>query len=250
MSFVVLEDVTETQVLQQELIHSARLASIGSLAAGVAHEIGNPVTGIDCLAQNLAAETEEEITRDHAKQIIVLTHRIGTIVQALANFAHTGVFSSGERSSVELCSCVDEAIYLLNLDRNARRVNFDNRCAGHLRVLADPQRLLQVCVNLLNNARDAVEEDATITVVGTAGEPMICLSITDDGCGIPGDCLEHVFEPFFTTKSPGEGSGLGLSLVYAIIRDMQGDVQIESPIDEATGRGTRVTVRLPQAPRP
>lgn len=243
--FVLLEDVTDMQLLQDELVHSERLASIGRLAAGVAHEIGNPLTGIDCLAQNLLVEGDEATTRESAKQILNQTLRISNIVQTLVNFAHAGVSSHGALEPLDVYQCAEEAIYLLGLDRNARQVNFRNLCSHEITAVADGQRLLQVLLNLLSNARDAVENGGEITVENRRKLNRTLITVTDNGCGIPRTLLDQVLEPFFTTKAPGEGTGLGLALVYSIVRDMDGSMEIESPLEISTGRGVRVSISLP-----
>jgi PAS domain S-box-containing protein len=244
--FILLEDVTETQLLQDELLHTERLASIGRLAAGVAHEIGNPVTGIDSLAQNLLAESEDTATRDSARDILEQTKRISNIVQALVGFAHTGA-NAVTAVPVPVVQCVDEAIYLLGLDRSAQPVEFRNLCAPQCCVRGDGQRLLQVFINLLSNARAASAPGGAITVECAARGSEAMITVSDSGCGIPPAQLDQVFEPFFTTKPPGEGTGLGLSLVYSIVRDMAGSISVHSPADPATGRGTRVSLSLPRA---
>jgi signal transduction histidine kinase len=114
-------------------------------------------------------------------------------------------------------------------------------------VEGDGQRLLQVLVNLLSNARDASQPGGEIRLETRAVGDLATISVTDSGSGIPSEAIDQVLEPFFTTKAPGEGTGLGLSLVYAIVRDMRGNIAIESPLDPASGRGTRVTVTLPRA---
>ncbi|MBP9034697.1 MAG: PAS domain-containing protein [Pseudomonadales bacterium] len=246
--FILLEDVTETQRLQDELLHTERLASIGRLAAGVAHEIGNPVTGIDFLAQNLLAESEDETTLEGARHILEQTQRISNIVQALVGFAHSGANGNPAIAlPVAVAQCVDEAIYLLDLDRSATQVRYRNLCAPEHVVRADGQRLLQVFINLLSNARAASEPGADIRIECEAHDHETRVTVTDDGCGIPAAQIDQVFEPFFTTKAPGEGTGLGLALVYSIVRDMDGSVSIQSPANPASGRGTRVFVSLPRA---
>lgn len=246
--FILLEDVTETQRLQDELLHTERLASIGRLAAGVAHEIGNPVTGIDFLAQNLLAESEDETTLEGARHILEQTQRISNIVQALVGFAHSGANGNPAIAlPVAVAQCVDEAIYLLDLDRSATQVRYRNLCDPEHVVRADGQRLLQVFINLLSNARAASEPGADIRIECEAHDHETLVTVTDDGCGIPAAQIDQVFEPFFTTKAPGEGTGLGLALVYSIVRDMDGSVSIQSPANPASGRGTRVLVSLPRA---
>jgi signal transduction histidine kinase len=114
-----------------------------------------------------------------------------------------------------------------------------------LQVLGDEQRLVQVFVNLLANARDASPEGGTIRVSGKGDGYSAIIEVVDEGSGIPGDQLDHIFEPFYTTKAPNKGTGLGLSLVYSIIEEHYGNVQVESPANADTGRGTCVRLRLP-----
>ena len=240
---VLMEDQTETQLLEDELMHSERLASIGRLAAGVAHEIGNPITGIDCLAQTIRYETDNPELLEMANQIQEQTKRVTRIVQSLMNFAHAGHHST-EHEPVSLAHVIDEAMQLLRLSKRSQDIAFINECAADVMVLGDDQRLVQVFVNLLSNARDASEPGQTIRVVTETDEHQVVLRIIDQGHGIPADKVDRIFEPFFTTKDVGKGTGLGLSLVYSIIEEHYGHIAIESPV--ADGRGTCVKVSLPR----
>ncbi len=241
---IIVEDVTETHLMEDKLTHQERLASIGRLAAGVAHEIGNPVTGIACLAQNLRYDSSEPEVLESADQIIKQTQRITGIVQSLVNFAHQGRDAQASNiEAVDIDHCVQEAIQLLSLDREATQVKFVNRCPPGLLAAAEAQRLIQVLINLLANARDASEPGGIITVRAEGGD-AIQLSVCDSGSGIPSHALEKIFEPFFTTKEPGKGTGLGLALVYNIIEELNGEIRIESPVAD-TGRGTCVHITLP-----
>lgn len=241
---IVVEDITETRLLEQKLVHNERLASIGRLAAGVAHEIGNPVTGIACLAQNLRYDTDNADSLAAAAEILQQTERITRIVQILVNFAHAGADAARrELEPVAVHRWVDEAIHLLELNKDARPVQFINACAEDLIVLADPQRLLQVFINLLGNARDASPDGSLIEVSGRHSADGVTLWVTDPGTGINKTSLEQVFDPFYTTKPVGQGTGLGLALVYSIIEDLDGEIEIHSPVPE-TGHGTRVQLTL------
>tara|TARA_R110002049_G_scaffold5212_7_gene36660 strand:- start:25230 stop:28205 length:2976 start_codon:yes stop_codon:yes gene_type:complete len=245
---ILVEDVTDYQLLEAELLHNERLASIGRLAAGVAHEIGNPVTGIACLAQNLEFEDDPMEIRHMAQDILKQTNRVTRIVESLMNFSHSGVAASEmEFAPVNLADCVDEAVHLLTLQREARPVQFSNHCDRELLVRADAQRLLQVFINLLGNARDACEDYGEVHVRASAGSETVSIDVEDNGCGIPIELQSQVFEPFFTTKDPGAGTGLGLALVHSIIEDMHGRVHLLSPLFQATQSGTRVTLELPRA---
>ena len=241
---IVLEDTTDVQLLEDELLHSERLASIGRLAAGVAHEIGNPVTGIACLAQNLRYDTDNPESLETAREILVQTEWVSKIVQTLVNFAHAGTESSyDELGPVHIKSCADEAIHLLHLNKHAKAVQFDNHCDDQHYAVADTQRLLQVFVNLLSNARDASPENSPITINSEIVDSMVYIHVTDRGIGISKEHQEQIFDPFFTTKEAGEGTGLGLSLVYSIVDNLGGYISVESPASERYG-GTRFTVRL------
>lgn len=244
---VLLEDITDYQRLQDEVLHNERLASIGRLAAGVAHEIGNPVTGIACLAQNLGYSEDPDEIREAADDILRQTERISRIVESLVNFSHLGSGRGDLRAEpCNLADCVDEAIHLLSLDRDARSVVFSNTCDRELLVLGDNQRLLQAFINLLGNARDASPSEGKISIsAGKEGsDDSVVIHIDDQGHGIPAHLLQRIMEPFFTTKDVGQGTGLGLPLVYSIIEDMGGSLRVASPGPGDTCSGTRVTLRL------
>ena len=245
-SIILVEDQTETRQLEDELMHSERLASVGRLAAGVAHEIGNPVTGISSLAQNLRLETDNPDILDTADQIQQQTRRISTILQSLMNFARTGNRAHANRyEPVTIHRCVDESINLLSLSDKGMGVHFVNDCPPNLRVLGDEQRLVQVFINLLANARDASPIGGTVRVSGNGDSYSAIIEVVDEGSGIPADQLDHIFEPFYTTKAPNKGTGLGLSLVYSIVEEHYGNIQVDSPANPDTGTGTCVRLRLP-----
>lgn len=247
---LLVEDLTETQSLEDKLIHSERLASIGRLAAGVAHEIGNPITGIACLAQNLREEREGdgELT-EISGQILEQTKRVSRIVQSLMSFAHAG----GKQVAAEpvcLADVTQEAISLLSLNRRSVEVQFFNLCDPDHWVEGDAQRLAQVLINLLSNARDASPPGGAIRVRSEASENTVDLIVEDEGSGIPKSIIDRLFEPFFTTKDPGKGTGLGLALVYSIVEEHYGQITIDSPADPERECGTRIRVTLPRHPGP
>tara|TARA_R110001592_G_scaffold111372_1_gene308379 strand:+ start:18831 stop:21776 length:2946 start_codon:yes stop_codon:yes gene_type:complete len=243
---LLIEDQTENQMLEDELMHSERLASIGRLAAGVAHEIGNPVTGIACLAQNLREESDQPEAREMAEQVIEQTRRISRIVQSLVNFAHVGSRHNNSNEEVDLAACTSEAVHLLSLNRQGSEVIYVNLCSPEHVVAGDSQRLVQVLINLLGNARDASSNADTITISTQQNEHQVLLHVEDQGSGIDKAIMDRLFEPFFTTKQPGTGTGLGLALVYSIIEEHYGQITIDSPADPILQRGTRFTITLPR----
>lgn len=246
---IVIEDITENQLLEDKLLHSERLASIGKLAANVAHEIGNPITGIACLAQNLKLETENSEMKEMSDQILDQTERISAILQSLVNFAHSGQQATHPMLPVQLKQVIAEAIQLLALSPKNKDVGFINQCDPNLITSGDSQRLYQVFVNLLSNAQDASNPLDDILIMSRADDNRIVIEIIDKGSGIPANCIDKVFEPFFTTKEPGQGTGLGLAIVYSIIEEHFGEIQVESPVKLSASQsdsGTKVTVVLPR----
>ncbi|NIR59682.1 MAG: histidine kinase [Gammaproteobacteria bacterium] len=239
---ILAEDVTEVHTLESELAHSERLASIGRLAAGVAHEVGNPLTGIASLTQNLREEPDRQVVDESIEQILAQIDRISAIVRSLVTYGHVGTRSEHAGSPFDLHACVDEAIRLVRLSHAGKQVKCVNRCKPALELTADRQRILQVLVNLLTNACDASEPGDSVEVRAAAGNPGgVHIEVVDRGSGIPETLRERVLEPFFTTKPPGQGTGLGLALVYNIVRDHGGTLRLESPAEG----GTRVSVHLP-----
>lgn len=244
---LLVEEETEHLMMARKLAHSERLASIGRFAAGVAHEIGNPVTGIACLAQNLKLETELPEVLETGDQIVDQTRRINRIVQSLVRFAHTGRQEGPEHfEPLQLRHCIDEAIHLVTLDSQSRQQNFINHVDPGLQIRGDLQLLLQVFVNLLNNASDASPPQGRVDIEADSNETSICIRITDEGSGIAPEHQSRLFEPFFTTKDPGRGTGLGLPLVYNIITQHYGNIEILSPANKNQNKGTQVIITLPR----
>ena len=243
---VLIEDITETEDLETGLAHSARLASIGRLAAGIAHEIGNPITGIACLAQTIRDEYGDGELRNLADQIVEQTDRTSRILQSLLNFAHFGERqAAARREPVNVFDCMEDAATLISLDRKAGKVELALAGDRGAVIDGDSQRLLQVLVNLIGNARDASRPGAPVRVACRAGNDGVEISVEDEGTGISPAIRDRIFEPFFTTKEAGAGTGLGLALVYGTVEDFQGDIAIISPLDRVQGRGTRVVLHFP-----
>ncbi len=236
---VLVEDLTETHMLEAELVHSERLASIGRFAAGVAHEIGNPVTGIACLAQNIRDESSDQETQTAVNQILEQTKRIGAIVRSLVGFSHGGQIDSAY-TGFSLRTCLEEAVDLVKLSERAKHVNFDIQCAPQTTVRGDRPRLQQVIVNVLTNACDASQPDSEVKISVQNNSGMVNILIQDEGTGIEEADLNRVFDPFFTTKEPGVGTGLGLALSYNIIKEHGGQISVSSIPEQ----GTTVSIRL------
>lgn len=244
---LLVEDLTERKALAAQVAHQDRLASVGRLAAGVAHEIGNPLTGIACLAQNLAREATSAEQAARFALILRETQRIDTIVRVLLGFSHAGtIHAVAEPERFEVREALGEAITLVQLSRQAKHISCFNRVPTGLLLDGDRQRLLQVFVNLVSNACDASPTGGEVSVEAEVIGDVVRLRVIDHGTGIDDAVRERMFEPFFTTKPPGQGTGLGLPLAHSIVREHLGSIDVES----FPGRGTTVVVELPSTGEP
>lgn len=226
---------------QQELLHKEKLASMGQLAAGVAHEINNPLGTILLFADVMYKEApEDDHRRDDLKMIINETTRCKNIVADLLNFARQQEVLAQETDVHALLEQVAEGVRHQPV---FERVEIVRQFSPDLPTIqADPAQLQQVFVNLLNNAAEAMEGGGTITL---ATRPVngqwVEIKVSDTGRGISEENLGKLFAPFFTTKALGKGTGLGLSIVYGIIKMHRGQIAVQSQV----GQGTTFTVTLP-----
>lgn len=245
---VLVEEQTEAVKLIQSSIDNERLASVGRLAAGVAHEIGNPVTGIACLAQNLQHETEDREIQETAEQILSQTKRINRIVESLINFSRGGYALTRHRQQVNLNNVLTEAIQLLTIStmQQSEQHTLEYICDldPDLCIAGDHHQLIQVFLNLLSNARDASPEGGRITISAETDAEQIVVAISDEGTGLQGGLDGHLFEPFVTTKDPGKGTGLGLWIVFNLVKSLGGEVSLASPAKN-NDCGTTVTISFP-----
>jgi signal transduction histidine kinase len=237
---MLVEDLTDLETLEAELAHSDRLASIGRLAAGVAHEIGNPITGIASLAQNLRHETDPEVLRQSIEDIIEQTRRVSGILRTLTGFSR-GSRHLHRRETFPLREAVQESVRLVELTHKHRQIQFDATCPPDIALTGDRQQLTQVLVNLLTNAGDASRPGDRVDLLARTNGAEAIIEVMDQGEGIPEELGDTIFEPFYTTKPTGQGTGLGLSLAYKIIEEHAGTIRIDSQ----RGVGTRVVVTLP-----
>ncbi|HOP18176.1 MAG TPA: HAMP domain-containing sensor histidine kinase, partial [Gammaproteobacteria bacterium] len=237
---MLIEDLTDLGNLEAELAHNDRLASVGRLAAGVAHEIGNPVTGIASLAQNLRHEEDPEVMRQSIEDIIEQTRRISDILGTLKSFSR-GSRHLQQRETFALHEAIDQAVHLLELTHKHDGIRFEASCPPDIILTGNRQQLSQVLVNLMGNAADASKPGDRVDLLARCSADEAVIEVMDQGQGIPDDLKETVFEPFYTTKPTGQGTGLGLSLAYKIIEDHNGTLTIDSQ----AGFGTRVIVTLP-----
>jgi len=227
---------------QEELLNKEKLASMGQLAAGVAHEINNPLGSILLFADTLYQETgEDDRRREDLKMIVQETLRCKKIVSDLLNFAREQDVLAQESNVHDI---LQQAIDSVSHQPSFAQVQIVRNLASDLpSIQADPSQLQQVFVNLLNNAAEAMPQGGTITLETRKNDRQQAVEIlvADTGGGIPEENLGKLFNPFFTTKPLGKGTGLGLSIVYGIIKMHRGQISVKSQL----GKGTTFTVTLP-----
>ena len=240
---LLIEEQTKAVLLTQKSIDNERLASIGRLAAGVAHEIGNPVTGIACLAQNLKHETEPSQILESAQHILSQTDRINRIVESLINFSKGDKSKEGLFSPINLRKVAEEAIQLLTLGDVESKIIFRADINPNMEVLGDYHQLVQIFLNLLSNSRDASPTNSQVTILAERDLENIRVTVNDSGTGIEQGLQSKLYEPFLTTKEPGQGTGLGLWIVFQLVKGLGADISISSPAENSTC-GTTVAIRF------
>jgi C4-dicarboxylate-specific signal transduction histidine kinase len=224
-----------------ELDRSERLATVGRLAAGIAHEVGNPLGAIGGYAElardrALRGAPAAEVA-DFLERILAETRRIDAIVRDLLDFSRP---SPDALAPVRLASALDAALRLARVQPRFRGVEVETELQDDLpSVVADERRLAQVFLNLFLNAGDAMEGTGKVRVAARAVEGGMEVLVADSGPGIPPENLPHVFEPFFTTKEPGEGTGLGLSVCHGIVSSFGGTI-----VAASGSGGARFLLRL------
>src|SRR2546426_395013 len=245
---VMVEDVTEQQALETQLVQSEKLAAVGQLVSGVAHELNNPLTSIAGLSEFLLEQKElGKKDRGHLQVIQEQAERAGRIVRNLLTFARKG---SAERVPVDLNDVIRRTLSLTAYDLKLKDISVERELSGALPdVFGDRHGLQQVVLNLVTNAAHAVAENPRerprqITV-STWFDGQVHLRVADTGPGISDEIAQSVFTPFFTTKEPGKGTGLGLSITYSIVESHGGQISLEP---RASRGGAAFRVDLPPAP--
>lgn len=234
----IVRDLTETKILQEQLIRSERLAALGQSVAEITHEIKNPLALIGGFAQQL----RRTVTDDKGLQKLkIITHEISRLERLLAELRDFYVISSITTDKVDLENLFEETLSLLKRDCGDRKVEIRHQVDEGARfVTADPGKLKQVLLNLFKNSIDAMEQGGALTIIARRAGEKVEIVVSDQGCGIPEADRDSIFSPFFTTKN--HGTGLGLAISKRIIEQHPGgSLQVESE----EGKGTSFTIALP-----
>jgi two-component system, NtrC family, sensor kinase len=242
-TIVILQDITARVRLEEQLQISEKMASIGLLAAGVAHEVNTPLTGISSFTQMLLEGADPADPRTLLlEKIERQTFRAAKIVNGLLTLARPAVSIGGDRAAVDLNVIVNDVLSLLEHQFELHRVKVRRDLAeAPVVVVGMEHKLQQVFLNLFLNAKDAMPRGGWLSIATRVDDDRAVVEVGDTGSGIPSEYLARIYDPFFTTKAIGQGTGLGLSITYGIVREHEGSIDCDSTV----GQGTRFTVTMP-----
>ena len=239
---IVIEDITDRASLEEQLRVSEKMAAIGLLAAGVAHEVNTPLTGISSFTQMLLDKADPADPKTQLlEKIEQQTFRAAKIVNSLLNLARP---SEGEAAPLDLNAVISDVLSLLEHQFRGSRIQVRRDLALSAPIRGFEYQLQQVFLNLFLNARDAMPKGGWLSVSTSTSGHTVTVEVADTGSGIPSEHISRIYDPFFTTKPDGRGTGLGLSVTYGIVQEHAGTLTCESVV----GQGTRFVLTLPVAP--
>jgi PAS domain S-box-containing protein len=249
--FGIHRDISDQRNLEQQLIHAQKMESIGMLAAGLAHEVGNPLASISSLVQILQRTSEDEFIQDKLELIKSQINRISRIIRDLVDFSRK---SNYEMQLTDINKIIRDAIEIIRVSKKAKDLNIEATLDPNAPLLMlVPDQIEQVFINLILNSVDALYDQSTqqmerygkakktIAIQSYMQDGAIYVTVEDNGKGIRSEDIPKIFEPFFTTKNVGEGTGLGLWVSYGIVKSFRGEIRVKS----TEGYGTTFTVKLP-----
>ena len=243
--FGVHRDLSDKKLLEKQLIHTQKMESIGTLAAGVAHEVGNPLASISALVQVVLRTTDDLFVKEKLELIKGQVTRISKIIRDLVDFSRP---SNYELKLTDLNQILNESINITRVGKKAKDIEFEINLNEKIPLFPlVPDQIEQVFLNILLNAVDAIAEkenfygNKKIAVTSSMDDDYVTIKFTDSGKGMTDDELGKVFEPFFTTKREGIGTGLGLWISYGIIKSFEGKISVDSEY----GVGSTFTIKLP-----
>jgi len=235
-----IEDITEEQRLQEQLIQSEKLAGVGVLASGVAHEINNPLSGVIGMAEVAIEEENLPEIKGYLKDILNCGLRISEIVNGLRTYSR--IAKQEEQGLVDINEVLEESLKMVRLATKTTSIEIVKSFQSVGKIAANVGEVQQVFTNLITNAFQAMNEKGRALTLSTRSfKDTVEIKVSDNGMGIPQKNLNKIFDPFFTTKKIGEGTGLGLNIVYRIITKYEGTIDVESK----EGIGTTFTIKFP-----
>ncbi|MDC0720009.1 ATP-binding protein [Nannocystis bainbridge] len=235
-------DLRRRRALEDQVLRTQKLAAVGLLAAGIAHEINNPLSGVVGYSRLLLEKPLDPNVREKVEKIAASGERCRKIVEGVLLFSRQR--EGGKRRPVDLSGLIDRVIGIGEYQWRMHNVRVLRSGLPKAMLVGDADQLEQVLLNLFSNAVDAMPRGGRIRIRLDREDGRVVLEIADEGCGIPPEILDRIFDPFFSTKDIGKGTGLGLAISYGIIKDHGGDILVRSQ----PGLGTTFTIHLPDAP--
>lgn len=236
-TLVLIQDITEMKKMEERMMQSEKLSALARISAGVAHEIGNPLTSISSYVQILREMEHDEFTKESLDTIAKHINRIADIVRQMSSFSKT---KPSDLRSLYVRDLVAMTIDLVRYDKRMKNIMVSLDIPHDIPpVRADETQMIQVLMNIILNAADAMPGGGSLDISAAELDGEVEISLSDTGSGIPPEDLERIFDPFFTTKE--KGTGLGLAVSYNIVKTYQGDIVVKN----RPGGGTTFTVRLP-----
>ena len=237
---VALRNVTLEEIRKKQFLQSSKMMAVGQLAAGMAHEMRNPLGIIRTQSYLLRGnESMDEEAKKSLGFIDENVKRAGRIIDNVMNFWRS---SQGKAETLELKRYIQDMVFLQNEKIRSKSIRVEIHCPPELTLRCDPETLNHILLNLISNGVDAMGEGGRLSLAGEERDGSLILSCEDDGCGIAREDMENLFNPFFTTKPPGKGTGLGMFIVYSEVEKLGGTIVVESQ----RGEGTRVEVKIPR----
>jgi len=232
-----VQDVTELKKMEEQMMHSEKLASLGRLTAGITHEIGNPLTSVFSFVQILKEMEQDEFKKESLGTIYFHINRIADILKQLSGFSKTPPV---ELKPWKVNSLIESSLSLIQYDKRAKDITIVRDLAEEIpEIITDGNQLSQVIVNIILNAVDAMPAGGTLTIRSKVRDDRIVIMFEDTGIGISKENVGRIFDPFFTTKE--KGTGLGLAVSYSIIKKLNGSLSVESEVT----KGSRFMITLP-----
>ena len=232
-----IQDITDLKLMEERIMQSEKLQALARISAGLAHEIGNPLTSISSYVQVLKEMDLGEFPNQALEVISKHILRISEIIRNISSFSKP---TKGEMVLTNVNEVLESSLNLVKFDKRMKNINIKLDLKEVPQVMVDPNQLSQVFINIILNAADAMPEGGDLIIETRATENYVEISFTDTGIGIPPEHLPHIFDPFFTTKE--KGTGFGLSVSYSIIKNFGGEIEVRSEVR----KGSTFTVKLPK----
>jgi two-component system NtrC family sensor kinase len=233
-------DITEDVEITDQMIQTEKMSGLGTLAAGLAHELNNPLYSIVGLSEMIISENEKEKINSIAQRIIINSQKMASVVENLAVYSQSNIVK--DREVVNINERLDAALELALLADHAKSIAVDKNYDSMAFIKAKPEEVEQIFFNIFTNSIQAMKDQGTLTISSTRVEDeKIVVKIQDTGEGVPKEFITRVFDPFFTTKEQGRGTGLGLTIVYQLLKKYDGTIKFDS----VQGEGTTVEIQWP-----